>query len=95
MTDPNKPSARDYRDTLFLPKTDFPMRAGLPKNEPKWLEYWNEIDLYGAQRKAENAKGPWTLHDGSALRQWPYPYGHGAEQNPQRCDQPLPSNAGP
>ena len=40
-------SGRDYRETLFLPKTDFPMRAGLPKAEPKWLERWNRIDLYG------------------------------------------------
>ena len=32
----NKPK-RDYRDTLFLPITDFPMRAGLPKKEPEWL----------------------------------------------------------
>ena len=62
---------RDYRDTLFLPKTDFPMRAGLPKNEPKWLEHWNKIGLYDRLRKAENANGAWTLHDGP-----PYANGH-------------------
>jgi len=70
MTDSNS-TARDYRETLFLPKTDFPMRAGLPKAEPKWLERWNRIDLHGKQRAAENAKGQWTLHDGP-----PYANGH-------------------
>lgn len=62
---------RDYRDTLFLPKTDFPMRAGLPKKEPEWLERWDRIDLYRRQREAENKAGQWTLHDGP-----PYANGH-------------------
>lgn len=62
---------RDYRETLFLPKTDFPMRASLPKREPDWIARWNEIGLYRKQRDAENAKGPWTLHDGP-----PYANGH-------------------
>ena len=70
MTDSTS-TARDYRDTLFLPKTDFPMRAGLPKAEPKWIERWNRIGLYKKQREAENAKGQWTLHDGP-----PYANGH-------------------
>lgn len=70
MTDSNS-TARDYRETLFLPKTDFPMRAGLPKAEPKWLERWDKLDLYRKQRAAENAKGQWTLHDGP-----PYANGH-------------------
>jgi len=63
MTDSTN-TVRDYRETLFLPKTDFPMRAGLPKAEPKWLERWDKLDLYGKQRAAENARGQWTLHDG-------------------------------
>ena len=62
---------RDYRETLFLPTTDFPMRANLPKREPHWIERWNEMGLYQKLRKAENAKGPWTLHDGP-----PYANGH-------------------
>ncbi len=70
MTDSND-TARDYRETLFLPKTDFPMRAGLPKAEPKWLERWNRIDLYKSQRAAANDAGQWTLHDGP-----PYANGH-------------------
>lgn len=70
MTDSND-TTRDYRETLFLPKTDFPMRASLPKREPDWIARWNEIGLYQKQREAENAKGPYTLHDGP-----PYANGH-------------------
>ena len=36
----------DYRDTVFLPETDFPMRAGLPAREPDWLKRWEEIGIY-------------------------------------------------
>jgi len=70
MTD-STDTVRDYRETLFLPKTDFPMRAGLPKAEPKWLERWNRIDLYGKQRAASKDAKQWTLHDGP-----PYANGH-------------------
>jgi len=45
----------DYRSTLFLPATDFPMKAGLPEAEPKWLARWAEMDLYGKLRA--KAKG--------------------------------------
>ena len=46
------PDARDWSETLFLPKTDFPMRAGLPKREPEFLKRWAEIDLYAKLREA-------------------------------------------
>ena len=39
----NPSQTRDYSETLFLPKTDFPMRAGLPQKEPELLARWNEI----------------------------------------------------
>ncbi|UWQ78504.1 isoleucine--tRNA ligase [Leisingera sp. S132] len=72
------PQTPDYKDTLNLPKTDFPMRAGLPKREPAWLERWAEIGVYDKLRdKAAAAKGgdaerkPFTLHDGP-----PYANGH-------------------
>ena len=38
---------KDYKDTLNLPKTDFPMRANLPQREPTILKYWQDINLYG------------------------------------------------
>ena len=55
---------RDYRETLFLPKTDFPMRAGLPKKEPEWLERWARIGLYERQREQSKGRKPYILHDG-------------------------------
>ena len=42
----DKSSASDYSQTLFLPKTDFPMRAGLPQREPEILARWEAMDLY-------------------------------------------------
>ncbi len=55
---------RDWRETLFLPQTSFPMKAGLPKREPDFLATWNEIDLY--KRIGEKSKGrdQFILHDG-------------------------------
>ncbi|WP_299891006.1 isoleucine--tRNA ligase [uncultured Ruegeria sp.] len=60
----------DYKDTLNLPKTDFPMRAGLPKREPNWLERWETIGVYDRLREKQGRK-PFTLHDGP-----PYANGH-------------------
>ncbi len=67
MSDSNASvTARDYRETVFLPETDFPMRAGLPKAEPEMLKKWEEADLYHAVRKARQAAGAplFVLHDG-------------------------------
>ncbi|WP_084418174.1 isoleucine--tRNA ligase [Henriciella litoralis] len=66
MTDDTKTNASDYRDTLFLPKTEFPMRGGLPKAEPKWIERWDEMKLYERMRADAKARGakPFILHDG-------------------------------
>jgi len=57
-------TARDYRATLFLPTTDFPMKAGLPAAEPKWLERWEAMDLYGRIRKQAKGRPLFVLHDG-------------------------------
>ncbi|HVW92434.1 MAG TPA: isoleucine--tRNA ligase [Devosia sp.] len=54
----------DYSATLFLPETDFPMRAGLPEREPIWLQRWEELDLYARQREQAAARPLFTLHDG-------------------------------
>jgi isoleucyl-tRNA synthetase len=59
-----KGDARDYRATLFLPETDFPMKAGLPEAEPKWLARWEAMDLYGLMRKAAKGRPQFILHDG-------------------------------
>ena len=56
--------ARDYSETLFLPKTDFPMRAGLPQKEPELLARWRDLDLYGRLRAAAKGRPRFVLHDG-------------------------------
>jgi len=60
----DKPETPDYRATLFLPATDFPMKAGLPEAEPKWLARWAEIDLYGRLRAKAKGRPKFVLHDG-------------------------------
>jgi isoleucyl-tRNA synthetase len=57
-------SEPDYSETLFLPKTDFPMRAGLPQKEPGILAHWQRIDLYGRLREAAKGRIRFVLHDG-------------------------------
>jgi len=54
----------DYAQTLFLPETPFPMRAGLPQKEPEILKRWAEIDLYARIRKAAGGRRKFVLHDG-------------------------------
>ena len=56
--------ARDYRATVFLPKTDFPMKAGLSEAEPQWLARWAAEDVYGALRRARAGRERFILHDG-------------------------------
>ncbi|NKB28734.1 MAG: isoleucine--tRNA ligase [Rhodobacteraceae bacterium] len=74
------PEVPDYKDTLHLPQTDFPMRAGLPKREPEWLAKWEKIGVYDRLRdkaalartgKDGSPRTPFTLHDGP-----PYANGH-------------------
>src|SRR5689334_2696853 len=65
---PDKPEkaaeSPDYRATLFLPATDFPMKAGLPEAKPKWLTHWAQIDLYGKLRARAKGRPLFILHDG-------------------------------
>ena len=60
----------EYKDTLNLPKTTFPMRAGLPKREPDWLARWERIGIYDRLRE-KTGRENFTLHDGP-----PYANGH-------------------
>jgi isoleucyl-tRNA synthetase len=60
MTD----AARDYSETLFLPKTDFPMRAGLPQKEPEILARWQKLGLYERLRAGAHRRTKFVLHDG-------------------------------
>ncbi len=47
----------DYSATLFLPETDYPMRAGLPEREPIWLKRWEDLDLFTRQREQARGSG--------------------------------------
>ncbi len=63
MTDTNEP-ARDWRDTVFLPKTDFPMKAGLAAKEPEILARWAKLGLYDRLREQRAGRERFILHDG-------------------------------
>src|SRR5512138_3451442 len=64
MSKDSDPTAKDYRATLFLPQTDFPMKAGLPQAEPKWLAKWEADGLYARIRAAAKGRPLFILHDG-------------------------------
>ncbi|WP_432823949.1 isoleucine--tRNA ligase, partial [Trichloromonas sp.] len=61
----------DYKDTLNLPVTDFPMRGNLPQREPEILEHWEQIGLYQKMEAAGKGRPGFILHDGP-----PYANGH-------------------
>jgi len=61
MSEAKKP---DYRDTVFLPKTDFPMRGSLPVKEPELLARWQNMDLHGQLRAQSKGREKFILHDG-------------------------------
>src|SRR5438477_8885417 len=61
---PQKSDVTDYSKTLFLPQTEFPMRAGLPQREPEILKRWNQMDLYGKLRASARGRAKFVLHDG-------------------------------
>ena len=54
----------EYKDTVFLPKTTFSMRAGLPKKEPEILKFWQNIDIYSKLRSVRKGRELFVLHDG-------------------------------
>ncbi|WP_224701318.1 isoleucine--tRNA ligase [Devosia aquimaris] len=65
MTDTATGAAEtDYSATLFLPETNFPMRAGLPDREPAWLKRWEDMDIYAMQREQAKDRPLFTIHDG-------------------------------
>ena len=64
-------TGRDYRETLFLPETSFPMKAGLPQREPERVKHWQEINLYARLREDARERPKFILHDGP-------PYANGA-----------------
>jgi len=70
------PETRDYRSTVFLPNTPFPMRGDLPKREPAMLERWARMGLYERLREAARDRPPFVLHDGPPYANGPLHIGH-------------------
>ena len=68
--------AQKYDATLNLPKTEFPMRAGLPKREPEMLRRWEEMDIYGEMLKKNEGKPLFNLHDGPPFSNGALHMGH-------------------
>jgi isoleucyl-tRNA synthetase len=64
MNDAVSETPRDYRDTVFLPQTTFPMRGDLPKKEPQILAKWDAMDLWGKIRASSAGRPLFILHDG-------------------------------
>ncbi|WP_431282371.1 isoleucine--tRNA ligase [Humitalea sp. 24SJ18S-53] len=68
--------ARDYRGTVFLPQTGFPMRGDLPKREPAWLARWASLGLWEQLRAKSKGRPKFVLHDGPPYANGPLHIGH-------------------
>ncbi|MBR5390063.1 MAG: isoleucine--tRNA ligase [Clostridia bacterium] len=68
--------AQDYKATLNMPKSGFPMRAGLPMREPEMLEHWQKIDVYRLLREKQAGKPRFSLHDGPPFSNGDLHMGH-------------------
>ena len=58
----------DYKSTVYLPKTGFPMKAGLPKREPELLQHWEEPELFRHHRDVAEGREKFILHDGPHMQ---------------------------
>ena len=66
----------ELKKTINLPKTDFPMKANLPQNEPKMLERWEQMGIYERIREARKGRAPLHSARRSSLHQRAHPHGH-------------------
>ena len=78
----------EYKKTLNMQKSGFPMRAGLPKREPAMLAQWQEMDLYHELLKKNEGKPRFSLHDGPPFSNGDIHMGTRAEQGPQGLHRP-------
>jgi isoleucyl-tRNA synthetase len=70
------PGTQDYRGTVFLPQTAFPMKGDLPKREPDWLQRWERLDLWARLRERSKGRPSFVLHDGPPYANGPLHIGH-------------------
>ena len=68
--------SKDFNSTINLPKTEFPMRAGLPAREPEMLKRWEELDIYNEMLKKNEGKPLFNLHDGPPFSNGDLHMGH-------------------
>jgi isoleucyl-tRNA synthetase len=80
MSDAETPTKPDYRSTVFLPRTDFPMKAGLPQKEPAILARWVAEDIYGQVRKSRAGREKFILHDGPPYANGDIHIGHALDR---------------
>lgn len=78
----------DYKDTLLMPKTDFPMRGNLPNREPDMQKDWEEQDIYRLVQERTKDRPKFVLHD-DLLMQTETSTQPCPEQNPERLHRPL------
>ena len=71
---------QDWRHTVFLPKSDFPMKAGLPQKEPAILAKWQAENLYGQIRKVRSGREKFILHDGPPYANGDMHIGHALDR---------------
>ena len=93
MADAPEHTKPDYRSTVFLPKTDFPMKAGLPQKEPAILARWEAEGLYEQLRKARAGREQVHPPRRPALRQWRHAHRPCDQQHPQGHRRPHPDPA--
>ena len=72
---------KDYNQTINLPNTEFPMRAGLPAREPGMLEHWEELDIYNELLKKNEGKPRFSLHDGPPFSNGNLHMGHAVNKS--------------
>jgi hypothetical protein len=80
----------EYKTTLNMNKSGFPMRAGLPKREPDMLAKWNELDVYKELLKKNSGKPLFSLHDGPPFSNGDIHMGH-ALNKASRTSSPAPT----
>ena len=80
MTDTASTANTDYRSTLNLPDTPFPMRGDLPKREPGWVKSWEDKGIYKKLRDVRAGKPKFVLHDGPPFANGPIHIGHAANK---------------
>ena len=76
----------DYKDTLLMPKTKFPMRGNLPNKEPEMQAKWEEMDIYKKVQERTKGRPIFILHDGPPYANGDLTYGTCDEQSIERYD---------